>query len=103
MFVRPDPTRWADCRVPSLRQSAPVWIRSSKSAKHGHSGQVASDALSQETHLKVFRILVDHGTEGAPAGILSEKLGIPPNTLSFHLSNMRESALNPENLAFADC
>jgi len=26
----------------------------------------------------VFRILVDHGTEGAPAGILSEKLGIPP-------------------------
>nr|WP_198407997.1 type II toxin-antitoxin system PemK/MazF family toxin [Leptospirillum ferrooxidans] len=24
VFVRPDPTRWADCRIPSLRQSATV-------------------------------------------------------------------------------
>jgi DNA-binding transcriptional ArsR family regulator len=54
---------------------------------------IAFDALSQETRLKVFRILVDHGAEGAPAGILSEKLGIPPNTLSFHLAHMSNAGL----------
>lgn len=54
---------------------------------------IAFDALSQETRLKVFRILVDHGIEGAPAGKLSEKLGIPPNTLSFHLSHMINAGL----------
>ena len=47
----------------------------------------ALGALSQETRLQVFRILVKHGQAGAPAGTLSEALGIPHNTLSFHLSH----------------
>ncbi|GJL85912.1 MAG: transcriptional regulator [Micavibrio sp.] len=54
---------------------------------------IAFDALSQETRLKTFRLLVEHGTEGAPAGALSEKLGIPHNTLSFHLSHMSNAGL----------
>ncbi len=54
---------------------------------------LAFDALSQETRLKVFRLLVDHGLEGVSAGIVSEKLGIPPNTLSFHLSHMSNAGL----------
>lgn len=54
---------------------------------------VAFDALSQETRLRVFRLLVKHGTAGAPAGTLSEALGIPHNTLSFHLSHMSHAGL----------
>jgi ArsR family transcriptional regulator, arsenate/arsenite/antimonite-responsive transcriptional repressor len=54
---------------------------------------IAFDALSQETRLKVFRLLVEHGGEGAPAGTLSEKLGVPANTLSFHLSHMSNAGL----------
>lgn len=53
----------------------------------------AFDALSQETRLRVFRLLVEHGRDGAPAGVLSEALSIPHNTLSFHLSHMSHAGL----------
>ena len=53
----------------------------------------AFGALSQETRLKVFRLLVKHGSKGAPAGTLSEQLGVPHNTLSFHLSHMSNAGL----------
>jgi DNA-binding transcriptional ArsR family regulator len=50
-------------------------------------------ALSQQTRLRVFRVLVKHGETGAPAGTLSHALGIPHNTLSFHLSHMSNAGL----------
>jgi DNA-binding transcriptional ArsR family regulator len=53
----------------------------------------AFDALSQETRLRVFRLLVEHGQSGVPAGALSESLNIPHNTLSFHLSHMSNAGL----------
>ena len=34
-------------------------------------------ALSQETRLKVFKILVEYGATGTAAGIISDRLGIP--------------------------
>ncbi len=54
---------------------------------------IAFDALSQETRLKAFRLLVEYGADGTPAGALSEALGIPHNTLSFHLSHMSNAGL----------
>ncbi len=54
---------------------------------------IAFDALSQETRLRVFKILVECGTEGAPAGSLSDKLDIPHNSLSFHLNHMSNAGL----------
>ena len=54
---------------------------------------LAFDALSQETRLRVFRLLVEYGPEGSPAGALSETLSIPHNTLSFHLSHMSNAGL----------
>jgi len=54
---------------------------------------IAFDALSQETRLKVFRLLVEYGPEGTPAGTLSEKLSVPHNTLSFHLNHMSNAGL----------
>lgn len=53
----------------------------------------AFDALSQDTRLRVFRLLVEYGRDGAPAGVLSEALGIPHNTLSFHLSQMSHARI----------
>jgi ArsR family transcriptional regulator len=50
-------------------------------------------ALSQDTRLQVLRILVEHGKQGIAAGILSNKLGIPHNTLSFHLSHLSNAGL----------
>jgi len=53
----------------------------------------AFDALSQETRLQVFRLLVEHGPSGVPAGTLSDSLKIPHNTLSFHLRHMSHAGL----------
>ncbi|MEO0575183.1 MAG: metalloregulator ArsR/SmtB family transcription factor [Pseudomonadota bacterium] len=51
------------------------------------------DALSQETRLGAFRLLVQAGTEGAAAGVLSKQLGTPHNTLSFHLSHLSNAGV----------
>lgn len=50
-------------------------------------------ALAQETRLKIFRLLVRRGPDGLPAGKIAEKLAIPPNTLSFHLSQLTQAGL----------
>jgi DNA-binding transcriptional ArsR family regulator len=54
---------------------------------------IAFSALSQETRLKVFKMLVEYGATGTPAGTLSDRLGIPHNTLSFHLTHLSHSGL----------
>ncbi len=54
---------------------------------------IAFDALSQETRLRVFRLLVEQGHDGLPAGQISEKLEMPHNTLSFHLNHMSNANL----------
>lgn len=50
-------------------------------------------ALAQESRLEVFRLLVRTGQEGLAAGALSEKLGITPATLSFHLKVLAHAKL----------
>jgi DNA-binding transcriptional ArsR family regulator len=45
----------------------------------------ALSALAQETRLDIFRLLVEAGPCGLPAGALAEALGTPSATLSFHL------------------
>ena len=54
---------------------------------------IAFDALSQETRLQAFRLLVKAGTDGLAAGVLGEKLGAAHNTLSFHLTHMSNAGL----------
>ncbi|MDR3448964.1 MAG: metalloregulator ArsR/SmtB family transcription factor [Alphaproteobacteria bacterium] len=54
---------------------------------------VALSALSQETRLRVFKLLIEYGVQGTPAGQLSEQLDIPHNTLSFHLSHLSHAGL----------
>ena len=50
-------------------------------------------ALAQEHRLAVFRALVQEGPEGLPAGVLAERLGVAPATLSFHLSQLSHAGL----------
>ncbi len=50
-------------------------------------------ALAQESRLAVFRLLVQAGREGMAAGMLGEKLGIPPATMSFHLKTLLHAKL----------
>jgi ArsR family transcriptional regulator, arsenate/arsenite/antimonite-responsive transcriptional repressor len=50
-------------------------------------------ALAQETRLDVFRLLIQAGPEGLPAGQIGERLGLPPATLSFHLNQLKQSGL----------
>lgn len=51
------------------------------------------DALSQETRLRAFRLLVQAGPTGLAAGVLSEALGTPHNTLSFHLNHLSNAGI----------
>lgn len=50
-------------------------------------------ALAQDTRLDVFRLLVQAGPEGVPAGRIGEVLGLPSATLSFHLNQLRHAGL----------
>jgi ArsR family transcriptional regulator len=53
----------------------------------------ALGALAQETRLDIFRLLVQKGPEGLPAGGIGTRLGQPSPTLSFHLNQMRFAGL----------
>ena len=53
----------------------------------------ALSALAQESRLAIFRLLVQAGKEGVPAGVLGEQLGIPGATLSFHLKELSHAKL----------
>src|SRR6516165_5071277 len=50
-------------------------------------------ALAQDSRLDVFRLLVQAGPEGMPAGEIADALGIPPNTLTFHFDRLRMAGL----------
>lgn len=50
-------------------------------------------ALAQETRLAVFRLLVQVGPAGMAAGEIGAQLGIPANTLSFHLKTLSQAGL----------
>jgi len=50
-------------------------------------------ALAQETRLTIFRMLVQAGESGLPAGQLAKELNIPNATLSFHLKELTHAEL----------
>lgn len=58
-----------------------------------HSAAVALGALAQEHRLALFRLLVQAGPDGLPAGAIAEQLGIPNSSLSFHLAQLRGAGL----------
>lgn len=50
-------------------------------------------ALAQEHRLAAFRLLVQVGTGGMPAGVIAHQLGIPASSMSFHLAQLAHAGL----------
>ncbi len=53
----------------------------------------ALSALAQEHRLALFRLLVQAGPDGLPAGMIAGKLGVPASSLSFHLGHLNRAGL----------
>lgn len=53
----------------------------------------ALGALAQETRLAIYRLLVQRGPAGLPAGAIAEALDLPASSLSFHLAHLARAGL----------
>ena len=53
----------------------------------------ALGALAHETRLATFRLLVERGPNGLPAGAIAEALKLPPSSLTFHLQQLMRAGL----------
>jgi len=53
----------------------------------------ALGALAHEHRLAIFRLLVERGPEGFPAGAISERIGLVPSSLTFHLQALQRANL----------
>ena len=53
----------------------------------------ALGALAQEHRLAAYRLLVQAGPDGMPAGALAEALGAPASSMSFHLAQLANAGL----------
>ena len=50
-------------------------------------------ALSHEHRLRVYRLLVERGPEGLPAGDIAENLKLAPSSLTFHVQALHRAGL----------
>jgi DNA-binding transcriptional ArsR family regulator len=53
----------------------------------------ALGALAHEHRLGIFRLLVERGPKGLPAGEIAERVGLVPSSLTFHLQNLQRAGL----------
>jgi ArsR family transcriptional regulator len=54
---------------------------------------VALGALAHEYRLGIYRLLVEQGPQGLPAGAIGEAVGLAPSSLTFHLQNLHRAGL----------
>lgn len=53
----------------------------------------ALGALAHVHRLAIFRLLVERGPAGLPAGRIAERVGLVPSSLTFHLQNLQRAGL----------
>jgi len=53
----------------------------------------ALGALAHEHRLAIYRLLVQRGPEGLPAGTIGQRIGLLPSSLTFHLQNLQRAGL----------
>lgn len=53
----------------------------------------ALGALAHEHRLAIFRLLVERGPRGLPAGRIATRLGLVSSSLTFHLQNLLRAGL----------
>ena len=54
---------------------------------------IAFSAMAQATRLEVVAVLLRTGASGLPAGELAQRVGVPPQTLTFHLKELMAARL----------
>lgn len=54
---------------------------------------LALSALAHEHRLAIYRMLVERGPEGMPAGDIAERLGVPSSSLTFHTQALLRAGL----------
>ncbi len=50
-------------------------------------------ALAHAHRLAVYRLLVERGPHGCPAGMIAQRVGLLPSSLTFHVQALRRSGL----------
>lgn len=50
-------------------------------------------ALAHDKRLAAYRLLVEAGPEGLPAGVIARRLDVPPPSLTFHLQSLQRAGL----------
>lgn len=53
----------------------------------------ALGALAHEHRLAVYRVLMQRGPEGLPAGAIGQRVGLLPSSLTFHLQTLQRAGL----------
>jgi DNA-binding transcriptional ArsR family regulator len=53
----------------------------------------ALGALAHEHRLAIYRLLVEQGPSGLPAGVIGERVGLVPSSLTFHLQSLHRAGL----------
>jgi ArsR family transcriptional regulator len=53
----------------------------------------ALSALAHKHRLAIYRLLVEQGPEGLSAGVIGERVGLLPSSLTFHLQNLQRAGL----------
>ena len=50
-------------------------------------------ALAHQHRLAIYRLLVEQGPGGLPAGQIGERIGLVPSSLTFHLQALQQAGL----------
>ena len=50
-------------------------------------------ALAHDHRLRAYRLLVEAGLDGLPAGTVADRLEMPPSSLTFHLQHLLRAGL----------
>ncbi len=53
----------------------------------------ALGALAHEHRLAIYRMLVEQGPAGLPAGVIGQRVGLVPSSLTFHLQSLQRAGL----------
>jgi DNA-binding transcriptional ArsR family regulator len=53
----------------------------------------ALGALAHEHRLRIYRLLVERGPDGLPAGAIAEHIGLVPSSLTFHVQALQRAGL----------
>lgn len=53
----------------------------------------ALGALAHEHRLAVYRLLVERGPQGLSAGVIADRVGLVPSSLTFHVQALQRSGL----------